>query len=129
LAKQKVTAISGKLLRGLLAGSRSAYESEKMHEFSCFLLAEDGVIVEFWLGPGTIASERYALLRLYNLPIDFRRVGTAHSHPSGNNHPSDEDLRLFAQTGQVHIIMGYPFDMNSWRAYSRYGEEIHLDVI
>jgi len=129
LPRKKVTAINRKLLADLLAASRSAYESPQPHEFSCFLIAEDGIIFEFWLGPGTIASERYAILRLHDLPIDFRRVGTAHSHPSGDNHPSDEDLRLFAQTGPVHIIIGYPYDMGSWRAYSRDGREISLDVV
>jgi proteasome lid subunit RPN8/RPN11 len=85
--------------------------------------------VEFWLGPGTIESEGYAILNIHNLPIDFRRVGTAHSHPSGNATPSDADLHLFSQSGSVHIIMGYPYTLNSWKAYSRDGEEMRLDVV
>jgi len=129
LARQKVTGIRRSLLDALLAASKSADEDAEPHEFSCFLLADEGIITEFELGPGTIASEGYAILRLHSLPIDFRRVGTAHSHPSSEIRPSDEDLRLFAQTGPVHIIMGYPFAADSWRAYSREGLEITLDVV
>lgn len=129
MARQKVTAITKKLLLDLLAASNSAYNSENRHEFSCYLIAEDGVIIEFWLCPGTIESEGYAILSPHHLPIDFRRVGVAHSHPSGNITPSEADLHLFSQSGSVHIIMGYPFNLSSWKAFSRDGEEIHLDVV
>ena len=113
----------------MLEASKSAYNADRSHEFSCALRAEDGIITGFWLIPGTIPSERYAILGLHNLPFDFNRVGSAHSHPSGNIRPSEADLHLFSQFGPIHIIMGWPFTMDSWKAFSRDGEEIHLDVV
>ena len=98
-------------------------------EFACVLRADDGVITEVILVPGTISSERYALLKRHMLPVDFSVVGSAHSHPTPNATPSDADLNLFQNTGSVHIIVGYPYDMNSWRAFSREGKEIQLKVL
>ena len=98
-------------------------------EFACVLRADDGVITEVILVPGTISSERYAILKRHNLPVDFSVVGSAHSHPTPNATPSDADLNLFQNTGSVHIIVGYPYDMNSWRAFSREGKEIQLQVL
>ena len=40
------------------------------------------------------------------LPVDLSYLGVAHSHPSGNHHPSHEDLRH--ATGKNMVIMGYP---------------------
>jgi proteasome lid subunit RPN8/RPN11 len=112
----------------LLAASKENHSNSG--EFMCVLRAQDGVITEFLLVPGTISSESYALFSLHNLPIDFSIVGIAHSHPPDSvAKPSVEDLNRFSQFGSVHIIIGPPYTMNSWKAYSRNGEEIHLDVV
>jgi len=111
----------------LLAASR---DHQSSGEFICALRADDGVITEFLLIPGSISSENYALFSLHNLPIDFSLVGVAHSHPEGSvARPSEADLKQFSQFGHIQIIMGYPYTMDSWKAFSRDGEEIHLDVV
>ncbi|MBU4031458.1 MAG: Mov34/MPN/PAD-1 family protein [Candidatus Thermoplasmatota archaeon] len=77
-----------------------------------------------------MSSEGYALFNLHNLPIDLSIVGTAHSHPPGSQpRPSEQDIKQFSQYGQVQIIIGHPYTMDSWKAYSRDGQEIHLDVV
>ena len=93
------------------------------------LRADDGVITEVILVPGTISSQRSAILRLYMMPIDLSIIGSAHSHPTPNATPSEADLKLFSNSGQVHLIVGFPYNMESWKAYARNGEEISLDIL
>ena len=124
-ATNKVYAISSRALEMLLVASRDTHPNE----FACMLRADDGVITELMLVPGTISSQESAILRLYMMPIDLTIVGSAHSHPSPNSIPSGPDLKLFSNSGQVHIIVGYPYDKDSWKAYARNGEEIFLDVV
>jgi len=99
------------------------------NEFAAILRAKNKLIYEIAIVPGTVAGERSALFKLYNLPIDHSYVGTAHSHPSGVLIPSDEDLRLFSNFGIIHIIVGYPFNIESWRAFSKDGKEMNIEVI
>ena len=118
-------AITSKVLNMIFAASKDTHPLE----FACVLRADDGVITEVILVPGLISSERYAIFKRHNLPVDFSVVGSAHSHPTPNATPSDADLNLFQNTGSVHIIVGYPYDMNSWRAFSREGKDIQLQVL
>ena len=111
----------------MLAASKD--NQQNSGEFVCALRADEGVITEFLLVPGTISSESYAIFSVHHLPIDFSIVGIAHSHPRGSIEPSEADLKHFSQFGQIQIIMGYPYDLTSWKAYSRDGDEIHLDVV
>ena len=109
----------------IIAASRDTHP----REFACMLRADDGVIIEVMLVPGTISSQQSAILRLHMMPIDLSIVGSAHSHPTPNATPSEADLKLFSNSGQVHLIVGYPYDMESWKAYARNGQEIILDII
>jgi len=120
-----VRAITSKVLELIFAASRDTHPNE----FACVLRAEDGVINEILLVPGTISGGRSAILRLHMLPIDFTVVGSAHSHPTPNAIPSEADMSLFSKFGPLHIIIGFPYNMNSWRAYNRDGQQISLDVV
>ncbi len=99
------------------------------NEFAAILKAKHNLIYEIAIVPGTVAGERSALFKLFNLPIDYSYVGTVHSHPSGVLIPSEEDLRLFSNFGAIHIIVGYPFNMESWRAFLKDGKETKIEVI
>lgn len=105
--------------------------SRKSHpnEFAGILRAERGLIREVLVLPGTRSSCRSALLELHMLPIDRSACGTVHSHPSPNLRPSPEDLALFAKFGRVHVIIAYPYDESSWRAYDHRGREIPLKIV
>ena len=120
--------ITRRILEMILATSASKFENEGV-EFACLLRADGDTVTELILPPGTIGSASSALLRLHMMPIDFSVVGSAHSHPTPNASPSDDDLRFFSQTGSVHLIVAYPFDARSWRAYSRDGSEMRLEVV
>ncbi len=122
---RKVEAIARKTLRMILEASRDIYP----REFGAILRAEEGVITELLLIPGTVSGNRHAIFRFYMMPTDFSVVGTVHSHPSGVCEPSDEDRALFSHFGGVHIIAGPPFTETSWTAWSNKGERYPLKVM
>jgi len=112
-------------LQMIMEASKDSYP----REFGALLRAEGNIIYEIALVPGTIQSERYTLFYMYNKPIDFSIVGSVHSHPSGVTLPSDEDLHMFSMTGSVHIIVGYPFNLENYSAYDRSGNRIQVDIL
>lgn len=120
-----IWAIKRATLRMVLEASKETYPNE----FSATLRAKDGIIDEIILLPGTLQGETSAILQLHMLPIDYTVVGSVHSHPSGVIVPSDADLQLFEKFGRVHIIVGQPFDMGSWRAFDFRGAEVDLEVV
>ncbi len=109
----------------ILEASSESYPNE----FGAILRAEEGIVSEILLVPGTIGGESHAIFRLYMLPIDFSVVGTVHSHPSPSPLPSPEDVEFFQRLGQVHIIAAYPYDEVSWRAWDREGKPYALEVV
>lgn len=123
--RKGIWGIRARTLRMILEASRETYPNE----FSATLRAEDGIINEVLLLPGTLQGQTSAILRLHMLPIDYTVVGSVHSHPSGVIEPSDADLQLFEKFGKVHIIVGSPFDMRSWRAFDFRGDLIRIEVV
>jgi len=98
-------------------------------EFIAVLRAEEGVITELLLLPGSITGDSFSQLQLWNLPIDYSVAGSVHSHPGYSNRPSSQDLIFFSHFGMVHIITCLPFDDSSWKAYNLSGERIELQVL
>ncbi|MDM7912401.1 MAG: Mov34/MPN/PAD-1 family protein, partial [Methanotrichaceae archaeon] len=108
-SKGKVRGIARDTLMFIMEVSRSSMPVE----FAGLLQAEDGVITEVLILPGTESSRMSALIRLYMLP-NMKVVGSVHSHPSSNIRPSKQDILLFSRTGDYHIIVGPPFDETAW---------------
>jgi len=123
--QKPVYAIRRKVLRMILGASADMFPKE----FGAILRAEDGVITEILLVPGTVSGNRHAIFQLHMLPTDFSVVGTVHSHPSGNYNPSDEDLALFRKFGGLHVIVGYPYNESTWAAWKHSGDRLDLEVI
>lgn len=121
----KIFGIEREALDFMLGVSRSKHPNE----FAGVLRAERGLIREVLVLPGTFSSDRSAVLQLHMLPIDRSACGTVHSHPSPNPSPSSEDMMLFAKFGRVHLIIAFPYDERSWRAYDHRGAEISLRVV
>ncbi|AGB04847.1 putative metal-dependent protease of the PAD1/JAB1 superfamily [Aciduliprofundum sp. MAR08-339] len=117
--------IKKEVLKLIMESSKSSYPNE----FGAFLRAKHKIIYEIILLPGTISGGRSVLYNLLMKPIDFTIVGSVHSHPSGVPLPSQADLDMFSRTGDVHIIVAYPFTLSSWKAYNRMGEEIEVKII
>ena len=66
----------------------------------------------------------YSGFPVYELPFDLSYIGTIHSHPSGSNRPSLEDLNHFF--GLASLIICYPYDVENIGAFDRNG--IKMDV-
>ena len=122
---KKVYGIRRKTLRMILEASKDTYPKE----FAAILRAEEGVIEELLLLPGTVSGDVHAIFQLHMLPIDFSVVGTIHSHPSGSYNPSDADRQLFSHFGRVHIIVGHPYTERTWQAYDHDGKPRAMDIV
>jgi proteasome lid subunit RPN8/RPN11 len=122
--RARIRGIARDTLKFILEASRSSMPQE----FAGLLQAEDGVITEVLIIPGTESSRMSALIRLYMLP-NMRVAGSAHSHPSPNIRPSKEDLQFFSRTGDYHIIAGPPFDESSWACYDIEGLRRDLPIL
>ena len=123
--KKEIRGISRRTLKMIMESAKDSYPNE----FAAGMREIEGVISELILVPGTISGKTSALLRLRQLPIDYSIIGVVHSHPSRNFSPSSKDLIMFGRYGRVHIIAGYPFDMDSWQAYDHNGKPIELEVL
>ena len=76
-----------------------------------------------------IYGESFSSLRRDLVPLDFRIMGTVHSHPSRHGWASRGDLVSFPKLGKIHLIIAYPFDPNSLRLFNNKGEELEYEVI
>lgn len=99
------------------------------NEFAGLLHAREDIITDVIILPGTISSEVSAVMRLYMMPLTLDSVGSVHSHPSVNTHPSDEDLMMFGRGGNYNIIAGYPYAGQSWACYNSAGKRVELPVL
>lgn len=63
------------------------------------------------------------------VPIGDRVIGTVHSHPTTNASPSGADLESFRKTGHVHIIIAYPYNLNTIKAFDNIGRQVKIEVI
>jgi proteasome lid subunit RPN8/RPN11 len=115
-----------------------ASEDTHPNEYMGFLRGErarrvgidrDGlVITDVLVIPGTESNPMSATVKSNMIPNDMKAVGSVHSHPNGVLKPSDADLATFG-SGEVHIIIGYPYRRSDWQAFDRDGEERELDVL
>ncbi|MEM2935520.1 MAG: Mov34/MPN/PAD-1 family protein [Candidatus Thermoplasmatota archaeon] len=119
--------IKKECLKTIIEAAKEMYPKE----FLAFLAVrrKKDVIEEFVIMPQMIYGRSSASFNLAMLPVDKSIVGTAHSHPSGSYFPSSEDLITFRKSGRIHIILGYPYNEENWKAYDSMGREIILEVI
>lgn len=87
------------------------------------------VITDVLVIPGTKSGESMATLKSEMVPTNVGGLGTVHSHPSGSVRPSNEDLRTFSKKGKRHIIVGRPYDRETWQCYSSEGKPVELPVL
>ncbi len=77
--------------------------------------------------PAAVHGEGFSSFSWHMLPVDSSFLGVAHSHPSGNAMPSQQDLLHLA--GRIMVILGYPYrDSSSLRVYNSKGRELPLEV-
>lgn len=122
---KKVYAIEKELIEDINESARSVFPQE----FLCMLRAEEGVINELVLIPGTVYGDEHSFMNTWMAPVDFSIVGSIHSHPGYSNRPSEADLDFFGHYGGVHIITCLPYDMRSWKAYNSRGDTVRLEIV
>jgi proteasome lid subunit RPN8/RPN11 len=99
-------------------------------EFIGLLHADEDIITDVVLLPGTRSSDSHALMQLNMMPMGVSYVGSVHSHPHpGAMKPSEQDLFMFSRTGNCHIITFYPYTKQSWHCYNAQGELIELKIM
>lgn len=100
------------------------------NEFSGLLRAEGDTITEMLLSPpGSTGGSEHAIIRFENLGVDGSIIGTVHTHPGPETFPSNADRELFGSFGNTHVIMGQPYDLESWAAYDATGARVDLQIV
>lgn len=119
--------IPSNILDAIYAGAKELYPRES------FLLLRGkkskGIIsvTDLVLAPFAAHEEGAVHFNPYMFAGDFSIVGTVHSHPSGNNSPSDTDLNYFF--GRILMILGYPYEGKSCiAAYDSNGDKVPIEV-
>ena len=98
-------------------------------EFAALLEDTAGVIDNLIFLPGSTGAQSSADLPIHELPLGVRVAGSVHSHPIDDRTPSEEDLKLFSDTGEVHIIVSPPYNEKSWSCYTWEGRPTRLKVV
>jgi proteasome lid subunit RPN8/RPN11 len=120
-----VCAIVQEVLDLLLEMGRASFPDE----FIVMLGTERNMITTVYPIAGTMVTNKSAIILRDMIPLGMQIAGTAHSHPNGVLWPSNADLQTFAETGPCHIIVGDPFEANSWLCFDRDGRERSLEVV
>lgn len=98
---------TSQVMDSLLTYSRMAYPNEGILIIRG--KSKKGIVqvTSVMVPPAAVHAHSYSSFNWWMLPLDMSYLGVAHSHPSGNANPSQED-KLHA-TGRIMVIMGYPF--------------------
>lgn len=107
----------------ILETAKGAYP----REFVGLLRAENSVITEVLIFPGSEFRRNSSSVLMNMVPLDPSIVGSVHSHPSAPL-PSRADLRFF-ERGKINIIAGYPYDEKSLAAYDSRGKPVQLEIV
>ncbi len=126
--KQKTTVhIPSNILDAIYAGAKELFPRES------FLLLRGKKrkniiqVTDLVLAPFAVHGEGFANFNPYMFTGDYSIVGTVHSHPSGDNSPSDTDLNYFF--GRVLMIVGFPYEgIDCIAAYDSEGEKMPIEV-
>ena len=113
-------------LESILLAARNTYPNEFMSLLGGSRQAKN--IDELVVVPA-VFGETFTLVQTHLIPFDQRIVGSVHSHPSGRASPSAEDLNAFSAFGDIHLIVGEPFALDSVRAYTVAGKAVRLQVV
>jgi proteasome lid subunit RPN8/RPN11 len=130
----EVLGIAESALTFALEASRDSHPNEYMG----LLRGEDArklgldqhgtVLTDVLVIPGTESNSVSATVKTSMIPNDVRAAGSIHSHPNGVLRPSDADLATFGK-GQVHIIVGAPYERPDWQAFDQEGRPMKLPVL
>ncbi|MBC7128094.1 MAG: Mov34/MPN/PAD-1 family protein [Candidatus Methanosuratus sp.] len=118
--------VSCEVLEAFLELCREVFPRENIMLIRGKVRGERAEIKEFLIPPFSTYGEGFSSFPTHMIPFDLSIIGIAHSHPSGDNSPSDEDLNHFY--GKVMLIAAYPYSKVSVAAYNSKGLKIGFTV-
>ncbi|MCX8182170.1 MAG: Mov34/MPN/PAD-1 family protein [Candidatus Methanomethyliaceae archaeon] len=83
-------------------------------------------VTEFLIPPFSTYGEGFSGFPIHMIPFDLTIIGIAHSHPSGNNAPSTEDLNNFY--GRIMMIVAYPYDESNLAVYNSKAQKVPHEI-
>ena len=86
------------------------------------------VLSQFVVVPAEF-GRTHSQLREDLIPTDPLIAGTVHSHPSPSARASEQDLIAFSRLGEIHLILAYPYNETSFRAYSASGKSRTIPLV
>jgi proteasome lid subunit RPN8/RPN11 len=102
----------------------------RSREFIGLLRGEGDTITEVLVIPASLYGEGFAHMKWSMVPLDRTIVGSVHSHPSGDNRPSERDLIHFKKTGRIHLIVRQPAEgIEDVACYDRDGGLLALETV
>jgi len=123
--QSNIVKVKKELLIGFLALCRAHHPKE----FLGILKMDKNIFTEFILPPGATTSQHSGVFFPGRLPTNRYYQGTIHSHPSGNLHPSLQDLNSIFKGYRFHFIVGFPYILNSIKCFDKNGTELQFKVI
>ncbi|MBN2127435.1 MAG: Mov34/MPN/PAD-1 family protein [Candidatus Diapherotrites archaeon] len=110
----------------LLLAARNTYPNE----FFAYLGGDKktNTVDEFILAPA-VYGKTFVMIKEYLMPFDSRIMGSIHSHPGKSNFPSKADVNSFGKKGEIHLIIAFPYTLNSIQAYDEKGIKTEFELI
>ena len=116
------------LAESLLAYSKDQYPNEMLVLLRAKRSKDTMRIHQVVFAPFMASGHAEATFNPYQVPIDASIVGTAHSHPSGSDKPSLQDL--LHVYGSIMMIVAYPFvGADDISIYDHRGNPLSWDLV
>lgn len=116
--------IKQEVVESIITAARNVYPDE----FFSMLGGKNKIIEELVVVQAEFGRE-HSSFRHDLVPFDKTIIGTIHSHPNTDNDPSEADLEIFRKIGEVHIIICYPYTLNTIKAFDNKGRQVKLRVV
>ncbi|HEV8404664.1 MAG TPA: Mov34/MPN/PAD-1 family protein [Nitrososphaera sp.] len=123
----RLVVLSRSAADGIISYSRALHPNEAILVLQGKTTREHVIIEALVLPPFASSGPYYSGFSDYHLPFDNSYIGSAHSHPSGSNKPSLEDLNR-GFYGAVSIIIAHPYEERTMAAYDREGNRLEITI-
>ncbi len=124
---QRQIIISRSATDGIISYSKALHPNEAILILQGKTTQEQVFIEGLVIPPFASSGPYYSGYSDFYLPFDNSYVGSAHSHPSGSNSPSLEDLNR-GFYGAVSIIIAHPYEDRTIAAYDRNGNKLEIKI-
>jgi proteasome lid subunit RPN8/RPN11 len=125
---QRQIVISRSVADGIISYSKGLHPNEAILILQGRTTRDQVIIEGLVIPPFASSGPYYSGFSNFHLPFDNSYVGSAHSHPSGSNRPSLEDLNR-GFYGTVSVIIAHPYEDRTMAAYDRNGNKLEIKII